>query len=59
MDFEMKFLSVFYVLLGAVSTIALVTVLISYDLAAMMLIVLPMFVGMWGLWVALRGAETD
>ena len=58
MDFEMRFLSIFYAVLGGVTAAALVGVLLFFELAPLMLIIAPMFLAMWALWVAARDPGT-
>ena len=59
MDLEMKFLTVFYALLGGVTSLALLAVLIDAQLVAMLVVVVAMFVAMVLLAATTIGGEDD
>ena len=58
MDFEMRFLSIFYAIVAGVTATALVGVLLLFDLAPLMLIITPMFLAMWALWAGVHEPRT-
>ena len=58
MDFEMKFLVVFYALIGAAVSIGCVAILIESALLGMLVVVIALFIGIGVLFAGLLGTDT-